>query len=347
MGTTENNLLLLGSSHRTVPLEVRERLAVADDQLAHIYEQLKEIKNLREVLVLNTCNRIELYTVSPRITVQEEIESFLCDFHRFDRSEFNRYSFRKTGLEVVRHLFEVSSGIDSQMVGETEIFGQLKDSYGIAIKHSSVGPLLHRLFQKSFQAAKWARTHTGVGKGHISIGNICVNLALRIFGKLNAARILVLGTGEVGEKTAKALKSRGADSITVTGRTRENVEKLAEDIAGEPLEFDQYPGKLSFFDIVICSTAAPEPLLTNESVKEAIQKRPNQPLFIIDLAVPRNVDPRASQLPNVFLYNLNDISQIANENLKEREAEIDSCREVLFSRADRLWKSLVKAAKDQ
>jgi len=174
-----------------------------------------------------------------------------------------------------------------------------------------------------------------------------VNLALRIFGKLNAARILVLGTGEVGEKTTKALKSRGSDSITVTGRTRENVEKLAEDIAGEPLEFDQYPGKLSFFDIVICSTAAHEFLLTHEAVKEAIQKRPNQPLFIIDLAVPRNVDPRASQLPNVFLYNLNDISQIANENLREREAEIDSCRDVLFSRADRLWKSLVKAAKDQ
>ena len=340
MTKSRNRLLLLGSSHRTAPLEVRERLSVGEQQLRNLYGPLGELRDLEEILVLNTCNRIELYMVSASAKMSDRVERFLCDFHRFDRAEFARYSYRKSGPEVVRHLFEVSAGIDSQMVGETEIFGQVKDSYGLAIGHSTVGPSLHQLFQKSFQAAKWARTHTGVGKGNVSVSNVAVNLARRIFGKLHEVRILVLGTGDVGESTARALQSRGAGRITVTGRTAEKAQLLADTIGGSVLPFEQYANELHRFDIIICSTGAGRVLVTLEMVEEALHQRSLHPLFLIDLSVPRNVDPDSSSLPNLFLYDLDDIATIANENLKDRIRQITACRQVLGRRAERVWDSL-------
>lgn len=333
-------LLLLGSSHRTAPLEVRERLSVGKEQLKSLYRSLGKIRRLEESLVLNTCNRIELYIVSPDALMGDRIEQFLCDFHHFNQAEFSRYSYRKAGAEVVRHLFEVSAGIDSQMVGETEIFGQVKDSYSLAIDHATVGPSLHQLFQKSFQAAKWARTHTGVGKGNVSASNVSVNLATRIFGKLSEVRILVLGTGDVGESTARALQSRGARRITVSGRTPEKAQLLANSINGNILPFEKFPNEMHHFDIVICSTGAGRILLTLKMVEEALHKRPLHPLFLIDLAVPRNVDPASSALANLFLYDLDDVATIANENLKGRIKQIDSCRQVLGQRAQKVWHSL-------
>ena len=340
MTKSRNRLLLLGSSHRTAPLEVRERLSVGEEQLRKLYRSLNELRDLEEILVLNTCNRIELYVVAADAEMGDRIERFLCEFHRFDRAEFTRYSYRKTDLEVVRHLFEVSAGIDSQMVGETEIFGQVKDSYSLAIGHSTVGPSLHQLFQRSFQAAKWARTHTGVGKGNVSVSNVAVNLAMRIFGKLHEVRILVLGTGDVGASTARALQSRGAGRITVTGRTAEKAQLLADSIGGSVLPFGQYPDELHRFDIIICSTGAGRVLVTLEMVEQALDRRSLHPLFLIDLSVPRNVDPDSSSLPNLFLYDLDDIATIANENLKDRMKQITSCRQVLARRAERVWNSL-------
>ena len=337
MSNFQKELLLLASTHRTAPLEIRERFAVSEDKIASLYTGLHNIESLEECLVLNTCNRIELYLVSLNPEIKASIEHHFCDFHNFESAHLKEFSFWKSGLDVVSHLFEVSSGIDSQMVGETEITGQVKVSYQTAAKMASVGPVLHKLFQKCFQSTKWVRSNTSIGKGQVSVGNVAVDLALRIFGDLTASRILVIGTGEVGEKTVRALKSRGARSISVCGRTYDHAESLAESIGAQAIAFEDYPNALANFDIIACSTASTEILITASMIESAVRKRSNLPMFFIDLAVPRDIETRVANIPNVFLYNLDDLAEIANENLNSRIAEIDRCRQILQERAKRLW----------
>lgn len=336
MNQTRDNLFLLGSTHRSAPLEIREKITVGEEKMASLYSGLNEIETLKECLVLNTCNRIELYAVSHDDEIKNALEHYFCKFHDFDRELFKKYSFWKVNHDVVNHLFEVSSGIDSQIVGETEITGQVKSSYQSAVEKSTVGPVLHRLFQKSFQAAKWVRSNSAIGRGQISIGNVAVDLALRIFGDLNLSRILVIGTGEVGEKTLKALKSRGARSIAISSRTHDNAVALANAIGGQAILFEEYPETLTSFDIIICSTASTEPIISFSTIESAIRERPDRPMFLIDLAMPRDIDTRVANIPNVFLYNLDDLSEIANENIKSRTAEIDRCRQYLHEKSKSL-----------
>jgi glutamyl-tRNA reductase len=335
--TGDNHLLLLGSNHETAPLEIRETFALEADKVGEFYRELKAISGVRECLVVSTCNRIEVYGVGESKSVESALETAICSFNGFEGNDFSRYGFRKAGRDAVRHFFEVSAGIRSQMVGETEIFGQVKDAYTRAVERRAVGPVLHRVVQKSFQAAKWVRTQTDVGRGQVSIGNVAVNLAVRIFGDLKPSRVLVVGTGEVGEKTAKAFASRGVGEIAVTSRTAGRAEALADETGGRAVPFESWVEELSGRDIAVCSTAAHRILLDVASVRTAMRSRPRRPLFIIDLAMPRNVDAGIVNIPNVFLYNLDDLSEIANENLRARESEVERCRGFLASRADRLW----------
>ena len=340
MSKTQKELLLFASTHRTAPLEIREQFAISADRVASLYSGLREIESLEECLVLNTCNRIELYLISLKPEIKAVVEDHFCNFHNFKIDHLHKFSFWKSGLDAVNHLFEVSSGIDSQMVGETEITGQVKSSYQTAAEIASVGPVLHRVFQKCFQSTKWVRSNTTIGKGQISIGSVAVDLALRIFGNLTSSSILVIGTGEVGEKTVKALKSRGARSISVSSRTYDNAETLAKKIEGQAIAFEDFSNALSNFDIIVCSTASPEIIISSSMVKTAMHERPNQPMFLIDLAVPRDIETEVSDISNVFLYNLDDLAEIANENLNSRIAEIDRCRQILQERAARLWNGL-------
>lgn len=338
----DKSLILLGSTHHTAPLEVREKLALTEERLENLYPKLTQFPDLEECLLISTCNRVELYGVTPKKPVRPLLENFWNEFHGFEPRQFLEYGFWRQDFDALKHLFNVSTGLDSQMVGETEILGQLKTSYQDALKRKTVGPLLNRIFQKSFQASKWCRTHTKISRGQISIGNVSVDLAMRIFGDLKNCRTLVIGTGEVGQKTLQSLKSRGVEAITITSRYFENAKKLAHEVGGSAIDFTDFRHLLPHFDLIVTCTAAPLPILTQDEVMAAMGKRSDQPLFIIDLAVPRDVDPKIDLLPNVYLYNIEDLAGIAQENLKARQKEMQLCQKHLEEKAKAVWERLVQ-----
>jgi len=340
MSDVLESLFVLGTSHHATPLDVREQFALTPAQALELQLQLHSHDGIRECLVLNTCNRLEIYGLADRIERVDEIRGLFCQKHNVSEVLFKQYAYSHNNLETLQHILEVSTGLDSQMVGETEILGQIKQAYTAARDAKCTGNVLNRLFEKSFQAAKAARTQTGITRGQISIGNVAVDLASRIFGKLTQSRVLLLGSGEVGAKTAQALKSRGVGDITVSSRTFENAHKLAHSLGGAAIDFEDFTEQLEHFDIIICSTAAPGSLLTKEVMKQNMKQRPERPCFLIDLAMPRDVDPAVEEVENVYLYNLDDLSSIANENLAARKAEIENAREILKKYAWNLWLQL-------
>ncbi len=337
-------LFLLGSTHRTAPLEVRERLAVPPERLEAIYALLREKVSLPECLVLNTCNRVELYCVAKNEAEAEALRKKLLEeiaqLHLLDAEELAQYSFWKQHEAVVGHLFEVAAGLDSQMVGETEIFGQVKDSYADAARRGAAGPVLNRVFQKSFQAAKWARTHTGIGRGAVSIGSVAVELATRIFGDLEQSRVLLIGAGDVGQGVLQSLRGRGARNVTIASRTLTHAFELAIKHECVAVELNRVPALLDESDIVVCALSAETPVITRAQLAEAATRRSGVPLFVIDLAVPRNVEPAVADMKNVFLYNLDDLAAVANENLKSREAAVTEARQTLAEKAKHVWAAL-------
>jgi len=344
MDSTGPKLFLLGSTHRTAPLAMRERLAVPPERLEAIYALLREQVKLPECLVLNTCNRVELYGVAQSevdaAVMRERLTAEISRLHMLSPEELQKFTFWKQHGEVVEHLFGVTAGLDSQMVGETEILGQVKDSYADATQRGAAGPVLNRLFQKSFQAAKWARTNTGIGRGAVSVGSVTVELATRIFGNLSSSRLLLIGAGEVGQSILQSLRSRGARNVTIASRTLANAMELAMLHECVAVELSRITELLSESDIVLCALNSETPILTGPQLAKAAATHRSVPLFVIDLAVPRNVEPSAAELSNVFLYNLDDLAAIANENLKSREAAMDTCRQTLTEKAKHVWDSL-------
>lgn len=334
------SLFVLGCSHHRTPLEVRERFALGKPEVAALQESVQTMPGIRECLVLGTCNRLEIFGLADRPEIADNVRDLLCARHGIDPALFEKHAFQHSNLDVLQHTFEVATGLDSQMIGETEILGQMKDAYAQAKSAKCTGTVLNRLFEKSFQAAKAARTQTGITKGQVSIGNIAVDLASRIFGHLKHSRVLLLGSGEVGELTAQALKSRGVADISVSSRTFENAHKLAHEFGGAAIDFEDFVSQLHRFDIIISSTAAPGCILTPQTIRTALKQRPEQPLFLIDLAMPRDIDPAVDKIENVYLYNLDDLSTIANENLAQRKGEIQKAQKILKAQAWNLWLQL-------
>ena len=337
---SNESLFVLGATHHTAPLAVRERLSLDAAAVESLRTELAGISGLREFTLLSTCNRVEFYGVAASATVTLAVQQAFCARQNFTAAEFEQFRLSLAGPRAVQHLLEVTAGLDSQMLGETEIFGQVKEAYGAAQSHGHTGAVLNRVFQKAFQAAKHVRTHTGINEGQVSIANVAVELALNIFGTLDKARIMLVGAGEIGEKTAKAFQSRGAVALSVASRSLGRAIDLASDLGPFALPFWLVPVKLSEFDIVVCATAAPEAVISFEAVKTAMRRRPARPLFLIDLALPRDVDPTVADLDNVFLYNLDDLAKIADENRAAREAEIAKCRAMLTTRAEALWQQI-------
>ncbi len=340
MPTDPPRLLVVGCNHQRTPLEVRERMALDAAGVRRLQERLKAHAHTREVAVLNTCNRLEIFAVTTSGTWQEEVAAALQEINGFPLAEFLRHAYAHENLEAVRHAFLVAAGLDSQMVGETQILGQMKSSYAQAIQEQTIGPVLHRFFQKSFQAAKWARTETKIGAGQVSLGNVAVELATRIFGRLTVSRTLVVGSGKVGREVAKALRSRGVACMSIASRTHERAERLAREVDGLLIPYHTWQETLPYIDIGVFATSAPGFLLEREALARLLERRPRRPLFLIDLAVPRDIDPAAAELPNLFLYNLEDLAAIANENLASRRLEVDACREALLERAQQTWEHL-------
>ncbi len=334
------NLFVLGATHHTAPLAVRERLSLDAGATEALRAELAGIAGLREFTLLSTCNRVEFYGVAAAPGVAAEVQQAFCTRQKFSSTEFEQFRLSLTGPGALQHLLEVTAGLDSQMLGETEIFGQVKEAYGAAQAHGHTGAVLNRVFQKAFQAAKHVRTHTAITEGHVSVANVAVDLATNIFGSLAQTRILLLGAGEIGEKTAKAFQSRGAAALSVASRRLERAMELAETLGAFAMPFWLMPVKLAEFDIVVCATSATETVVSRAAVEAAMRRRPARPLFFIDLALPRDVDASVAERENVFLYNLDDLARIADENRAAREAEIGKCRALLTERADALWRQI-------
>jgi len=347
MSVQNQSLHLLGSSHHVADLGIREKINLPASAIDEFYQGLRQLPGLEECLLLNTCNRTEIYGAANNGFSPNLLCEYLSEFRKIDYDFLAQHSYQHSGEKVVKHLFEVSSGIDSQMVGETEILGQVKKAYEDACTRNAAGKMLNRLFQKGFQAAKWARTNTGISKGQVNLGNVLCELARRIFGKVSNSRLLVIGAGDVAESALEAFKSRGSQAITVTGRTfdwcplsRRKPDELAEKYGGFALSFSKFQESLHHFDVILTSTASGKAMITPTEVQLAMKRRPSKPLFLIDASVPRNIDEKVARIDNVFLYNMDDVSAIANENLKTREAEVDRCRHALAKKAIRIWEQM-------
>lgn len=347
MSDSQLTLFVVGATHHTTPLEWREKLAVGPEKMPEFQSRLATLPGLQEFAVLNTCNRIELYGVADDEETIETLRSTFCETQGIDLEAFKSLELYKTGSETIYHLTSVAAGLESQLIGENEIFGQVKDAYADAQTGHTVGPVLHKVFQKTFQAAKQVRTQTGIAEGQVSVANVAVDLATTIFGDLADARVLLAGAGEIGEQAAKAFRSRGTTDITVTSRTMERAMGLAETLDSRALPFDKIAHHIGDFDVVVCATAAPGSILTKSVLKNAMRRRPAAPLFLIDLALPRDIDPAAADIDNVYLYNLDDLAKISEENRAARVAEIEKARELIVTKAAFLWNSLTRRSRPQ
>jgi len=285
--------------------------------------RLKRMPGLTEGLIVSTCNRTEFYVTGEfrDSSAPAFFESFYRDFRAGDETHL----FRLWANQCVRHLFQVASGLESMVVGETEIFGQVKRAYEFATGAKTTGKLLNRLFQKSFQVGKQVRSSTAITRGSVSVGSVAVDLAEQIFGDLDGCKIMILGAGETSEKTAKAFRSRGAEQIFVSNRSYDKAVALAEAMGGRAIRFDDWEQEFRDLDILVSSTAAPHAVVTRAKIEPILRMRRDRPLFIIDLAIPRDVEPTVHELDDVYVYDLDSLRAIADRTIEARKKEMDGC----------------------
>jgi glutamyl-tRNA reductase len=337
--SASSTLLVYGTSHELAPMEIREQLTLDPERMEEAYATLQDVPGVDELLILNTCNRVEVYAAG---TMEKPMafRAILSGLTGTMDRDWEQVERHLEGREAVEHCLRVAAGLDSQMVGETEILGQIKKAYQDAVDRSAAGPVIHRLFQQSFRVGKWVRTHTGLGRGQVSAPTVAASLADRIFGHLQGAEILVVGTGEMGEATIKVLMSEGASSPAFTGRNRERVAELASNYEADIIAYEHWKEKIHHFDILMTSTSAEGWILGRKDVEAALSRRRSRPLFLIDLAMPRDIEPSTAKLEGVYLYNLDDLAEVANENLEARHSEIERSMTYITSEANDLWKRL-------
>ncbi len=324
------HLLLVGASHRTASVDLRERLDFSSRGLEDAVRAVIGRQSAAEAVVVSTCNRAELYVAchDPKSTIID-LQTFFSEFHRIPLEQIRPHLYALQDHDAVRHLFRVASGLDSLVVGEPQILGQVKDAFATASQVHSAGPLLNRLFHWSFGVGKRVRSETGLAEGAVSVSFAAVNLARKIFGSLAGRKVLVIGAGEMGRLTAVHLKAQGVESVTITSRTLAHAQDLADDIGAAVTPWDTLQPSLLDSDIVITVTGSPIPILSKSQVKEAMPASRSRPLFLIDIAVPRDVDPRAGELEQVFLYNIDDLQSIVRENLERRGVEVGRADQII------------------
>jgi glutamyl-tRNA reductase len=337
------NFLCLGLNHQTAPLQLRERLVVSEQRTGELLAELLQVPGVSEAVVLSTCNRVEVYAAAENHPAAgKKLLATLGGDVAADADATSHFYFRE-GEDAVGHLFSVAAGLDSMVLGETEIFGQVKKAYETASGHGATGPLLNRLFQRSFAVGKRVRNSTGIQKGATSVGSVAVELAERIFGDLEHCSVMLLGAGEMSRVTARSLLSRGARSIFVSNRSFERAVELAAEMDGVAMRFDDWPRKVAEVDIVIASTAAPHFVVTPDQVLAARKLRKGRPLFLIDIAVPRNIDPAVNAIDDIYLYDLDALQVLADEARRQREEQIQLCRVIIGEEVERLANQLSQA----
>lgn len=318
-----------GLTFEKTPVELREKVAFRDEQLPEALDQMKKSLGLREAVLVSTCNRVEYFGATTRPEQAAAAwPDFLRRFHAVTE-DFAPLSFQLRDVPCVEHLFSVASGLKSMVVGETEILGQLKDAYDIALARGQTGKWLNRLFQSSFAAAKSVRSRTAITRGSVSVGSVSVELAEKIFGDLRGCRVMVIGAGETSERTARSLQGHGVQSILVANRTHDRASALAAELGGEAVRWEEWEGRAVGVDIIISSTSAPHYVLTQAKLEALARRRERRPLFLIDLAVPRDFEPSINLLDDVYLYDIDDLQSIARAHLRERETEITRSVEIL------------------
>lgn len=322
------SFFVLGINHKDCPLEVREKLHFSPKQLEAALSLSKENPALPELVILSTCNRVEFYGFTEQPGVPEEACSdILRRTHAVVPENISRFFYRYEGKDAMRHLFRVASGLDSLVIGENEILGQLRDAFKKANEMDTVNSVLYRLMEKALKAGKDVRTETKLNEGAVSISSVAVELAEKIFGKLGGEKIMVIGTGEMSELTLKCLRGAGAEPTWIASRNEDRGNQLALEFGAEWISLEQWPARLQEADIVISSTAAPHPIMKLEQVKKVMETRRQRPLFLIDIAVPRDMEPEINTLDDVYLYNIDDLKGVAAGNLKFRQKEISAAEE--------------------
>ncbi len=330
-------IVVIGLSHRTSPVDVRERFAFEDARVVPALQAMRQAGTVEEAVILSTCNRVELYAATSLESRRafEVLRGFLASWHDF-QEPLEPHLYALSEPQSVEHLFRVASGLDSMVLGETEILGQLKKAYELALQAGHTGGRLNKAFQRAFNVAKHIRTETNIQRGSISVGSVAVELAEKIFSDLNQRDVMILGAGDTSEKTARALLSRGARSIIVSNRSHDKALALAAELGGRAVAFDNWAAEFVHIDIVISSTSAPHYILDHGKLEPLMKLRRHRPLLLIDIAVPRDIEPEVNFMENVYLYNIDDLQAIADDYLKQRKEEVARCEQIIRQKVEAL-----------
>jgi len=316
------NLLLVGVNHQTASVELREKLACLMPDLQQAYQSLKDAPELAEIMLCCTCNRVELLAVAPEMAPAEaRLRAFLSEVPEIPPASLDASLYVHQGPEAVRHLFRVAASLDSMVLGEPQILGQIKEAYRQATGHQATGPILNRLLHKTFSVAKRVRTETGIGDHAVSVSYAAVGLARKIFGELAGMTVLLVGAGEMAELALEHLQTQKVGRIIVANRTLERGLRLAERYRGEAVSLEELEAQLLQADILLSSTGSESYLLRREQVRAVMRRRKQRPLFLIDIAVPRDLDPAINELDNVYLYNIDDLQEVVEQNWQARRQE--------------------------
>ncbi|MFN2493190.1 MAG: glutamyl-tRNA reductase [Pyrinomonadaceae bacterium] len=328
------SIVLLGLNHKSAPIEVRERLAFSKDACAAGLRALVDGDVVREGLIVSTCNRVEVLTETANGRLNETTErviEFLTQTDTLPRSFFETHLYQHTDDMAVRHLFRVTSSLDSMVVGEPQVLGQVREAYSIALETGTAGRILNRLVHHAFRVAKRVRTETGIGANAVSISYMAVELGKKIFHSLKGHTALLVGAGEMAELSARHLVNAGVSRVLLANRTEEPAERLARELGATTVSFTQLSNHLSEADIILCSTAADHYVITEQMVRDALAKRRNRPSFFIDISVPRNIDPAIGKIPNAFVFDIDDLESVISSNIREREREAERAELIVES----------------
>ncbi len=339
-----NNIVSIGTSHHVAPIEFREKLAFSEEQLIESLHNLRSSYHLKEAVILSTCNRVEVYAVAnPQMTTESPAKTlidFLSHYHRIGVDMLKKWSYLHQNIESIQHLFRVTSSLDSMVVGESQIVGQVKEAYDISRSAGGSGTILNRLFTKAFSVGKRIRSETTIASGAVSISYAAVELAKKIFNTLEDKTVAIIGAGEMSELTAKHLVANGVSKVIVANRTYERAVKLAEKFNGIPVSYDEDLSFLIDADIVISSTEAPNYMIERKPLAEIMKKRKYQYMFLIDIAVPRDIEPDVSKINHAFLYNIDDLEAVVASNIKDRHEEANRAEQIVTEEAHRFHDQL-------
>jgi glutamyl-tRNA reductase len=338
------NIIVIGLNHKTAPVQIREKLAFqSEDNIRKALKQLIQLEGINETVIFSTCNRVEIYIYSDNAdkdSIVNRVKNFLSDFHHIEIRDFENYLYIYKNKETVEHLFKVTSSLDSMILGEPQITGQVKDSYEIALSERTTSLILNHLMNRALFTAKRVRNETRIGENPVSVSYAAVGLIKKVFDELSRKTVLLVGAGEMAELALKHLIGIGINNIYVINRTYERAKELAKDFNGVALPFDNLKELLTKVDIVICSTGAPNYVITFQMIKEIMPLRKYKPLFFIDISVPRNIDPSINEIDNVYLYNIDDLQDVVDSNLLERKKESDKALKIVKEETEKFMQWL-------